>query len=109
LVRKVKGHIHDPWNDLADSLAVKVRNQQSKEVMIQLVFRAVLDKKEQFVGFDRFPVQSHANIHDFWPRLVQSEEVYVHHRLPHPQSCPSPRYLIPPLLSYPTVPCLDPS
>jgi ribonuclease HI len=27
---KVKGHNHDPWNDLADSLAVRGRNQSQR-------------------------------------------------------------------------------
>jgi hypothetical protein len=30
----------------------------------------VIDKKERFVGFDRFSVQALSNIHDFWPRLL---------------------------------------
>jgi hypothetical protein len=68
--RKIKGHSKDAWNDAADALAVKGRNQQAKEVTIQLGFRAVIDKREQFVGFPRFSVSSYANIHDFWPRLV---------------------------------------
>jgi ribonuclease HI len=67
---KVKWHTGDPWNDLADSLAVNGRNQQSREVVVQLVFRAGINKKEQFVGFDRFSIQALANIHDFWPRHV---------------------------------------
>jgi hypothetical protein len=69
--RKVKWHSGDPWNDLEDRLAITGRNQQSREVVIQLIFRAVIDKKEQFVRFDRFSVQSHVNIHDFRPRLVE--------------------------------------
>jgi hypothetical protein len=55
---------------LADHLAVQGRNQQSKEVVIKLVFRAVINKKEQFVGLDTFSVQVLANIHDFWLRLA---------------------------------------
>jgi hypothetical protein len=62
--QKVKMHSHDQWNDLADSLAVKDRDQQSKEVDISLVFRAVISKREQFVGFERMSIQ------DFWPKLV---------------------------------------
>jgi hypothetical protein len=53
--RKVKGHSGD---------------QQSSEVVIQLIFRAVINKKEKFVGFDRFSIQALANICNFWPRLV---------------------------------------
>jgi ribonuclease HI len=68
--RKVKGHNDDPWNDLADALAVKGRNQQDTEGTIQLIFSPVIDKKEQFVAFPRFSVSSHANTYDFWPRLV---------------------------------------
>jgi ribonuclease HI len=64
---KVKGHGGDPWNDLTDSLAVRGRNKQATEVVIQSVFRAVIDKKEQFVAFPRFSVSSHANIYDFGP------------------------------------------
>jgi ribonuclease HI len=68
--RKVKGHSDDPWNDLADSMAVNGRDQQSREVVIQLIFRAVINKKEKFAGFDRFSTQALANIYYFWPRLV---------------------------------------
>jgi ribonuclease HI len=32
--RKIKGHSDDPWNDLADSLAVKGRNAQAKGVIV---------------------------------------------------------------------------
>jgi hypothetical protein len=68
--RKVKGHSGDRWNNLADSLAVKGRNQQSREVVIQLIFQAVINEKKKFVGFGRFSIQALANIYDFWPRLV---------------------------------------
>jgi hypothetical protein len=68
--RKIKGHSCDPWNDLVDSLAVKERNQQLREVVIQLIFRAVINKKEKVVGFDRVSIQALADIHDSWPRLV---------------------------------------
>jgi ribonuclease HI len=43
---KVKGHDDDTWNDLADSLAAKGRNLQATEVIIQLLFRPVIDGKE---------------------------------------------------------------
>jgi ribonuclease HI len=69
--RKIKGHSHDPWNDLSGALAVKGRNQAATNVVIQLIFRAVIDRKEQFVGFSRFAVSSQANIYDFWPGLVE--------------------------------------
>jgi hypothetical protein len=35
-----------------------------------LVFRPVIDGKEGFVAFPRFSISSHANIYDFWPRLM---------------------------------------
>jgi hypothetical protein len=69
--RKIKGHNKDPWNDLADSLAVKGRNQHAHQATIQAMFRAVIEGKEQHVGFPRISLSSHANIHDFWPRLVE--------------------------------------
>jgi hypothetical protein len=62
---KVKGHNKDPWNDLADALAVKGRNKQATEVVIQLLFRPVIGGKEGFEAFPRFSVSSHANIYDF--------------------------------------------
>jgi ribonuclease HI len=68
--RKIKGHGDDFWNDIADSLAVKGGNAQAKEVIVQLVFRAVINGKEKTVCFDRVSVDTHANIYDFWPKLV---------------------------------------
>jgi ribonuclease HI len=67
---KVKGHNNDPWNDAADALAVHGRNLQAVNVTISLAFRPVIDGKEGFVTFPRFSVSSHANIYDFWPRLI---------------------------------------
>jgi hypothetical protein len=67
---KVKGHHNDPWNDMADALAVRGRNLQATNVTIQLIFRPVIDRKEGFVAFPRFSVSSHANIYDFWPRPI---------------------------------------
>jgi ribonuclease HI len=69
--RKIKGHNKDPWNDLVDKLAVKGRNQAATNVTIQLIFRAVIDKKERIVAFPRLSLSSHANIHDFWPHLIE--------------------------------------
>jgi ribonuclease HI len=69
--RKIKGHSHGPWNDLADELAVKGRNRAASNVTIQLIFRAVIDRKEKVFTFPRLSLSSHANIHDFWPHLVQ--------------------------------------
>jgi hypothetical protein len=69
--RKVKGHSQDPWNDLEDELTVKERNHAAANVTIQLIFRAVIDKKEKAFTFPRLSLSPHANIHDFWPHLVQ--------------------------------------
>jgi hypothetical protein len=57
---KVKGHNDDPWNDMADALAVKGRNLQATNVTIQLIFRPVNGGKEGFEAFPRFSVCSHA-------------------------------------------------
>jgi hypothetical protein len=67
---KIKGHSKDPWNNLADSLAVKGRNVQSKEVVVQILFRVVRKGQECFEAIPRISVSSHANIYDFWPALV---------------------------------------
>jgi hypothetical protein len=67
---KVKGHNHDPWNDLADSLAVQGRNLQSVNVTVQLLCRTVIDGKERFEAIPRISVSSHANIHDLWPASI---------------------------------------
>jgi hypothetical protein len=67
--RKIKGHSGDEWNDLADRLAVKGRDQQAKEAVVQLVFRAVIAKGEKFFGIDRFSTPALANMDDFWPKL----------------------------------------
>jgi ribonuclease HI len=67
---KVAGHSNDPWNDQADALAVHGRNQEATNVTISLIFRPVINGKEGFEAFARFSVSSHANIYDFWPRLI---------------------------------------
>jgi ribonuclease HI len=67
---KIKGHSKDPWNSLADSLAVRGRNVQSKMVVVQILFRAIIDGKETFQALPRISVSSHANIYDFWPALL---------------------------------------
>jgi ribonuclease HI len=67
---KVKGHNKDPWNDLAYSLEVKGRDKQATEVVIQLLFRAVIGGTERFDAIPRFSVSSHANIYYFWPTLI---------------------------------------
>jgi hypothetical protein len=68
--RKINGHSDDAWNDLADSLAVRGRNGQAKEVVIHQVVRVVINKKEKSTCFDRFSIHALANMYDFWPRLV---------------------------------------
>jgi ribonuclease HI len=50
---KIKGHSKDPWNDLADSLAVRGRNVQSKMVVVQIYFRAIIEGKETFQAIPR--------------------------------------------------------
>jgi ribonuclease HI len=67
---KVKGHNHDQWNDAADALAVQGRNEQATQVNVQLIFRPVIGGKEGFEGISRVSMCSHANIHDFWPILL---------------------------------------
>jgi ribonuclease HI len=69
--RKIKAYSHDPWNDLADKLAVKGRNPQAQDVVIHLIFKAVIEGKEKTFCFDRFSVNALANIYDFWPRLLE--------------------------------------
>jgi hypothetical protein len=80
LAREIDGRIVGfPWNDLADHFAVQGRDQQSKEAVIQLVYRAGTNKKEQFVGFDCFSIHALANIHDCgsWQSVQMSSG---HHR-----------------------------
>jgi hypothetical protein len=67
---KIKGHSDDPWNDLADSLAVKGRNQSKSEVIVQVLFRPTVEGKEKFWAIPRLSLNPNANIHDFWPHLV---------------------------------------
>jgi ribonuclease HI len=67
---KIKGHSKDPWNNLADALAVRGRNVQSKLVVVQIFFRAIIEGKETFQALPRISVSSHANIYDFWPTLI---------------------------------------
>jgi ribonuclease HI len=69
--RKIKGHSHDERNDLADSSAVQGRNQQSQQVTIQLLFRAVIDREEKFYAFDRVHIEALANLRDFWKILSE--------------------------------------
>jgi ribonuclease HI len=45
---KVKGHNKDPWNDLADALAVRGRNQSKSNVTVQVIFRPYVDGVEKF-------------------------------------------------------------
>jgi hypothetical protein len=59
---------------LADSLAVKGRNRQAAEVVIQLLFRPIIHGEEKLLGIPRFSVSPHANIYDFWPALGTSLE-----------------------------------
>jgi hypothetical protein len=67
---KVKGHSNDPWNDLADSLAVRGRNQSASEVTVQVLFRPTVDGEEKFWAIPRLSLNANANIHDFWIPLV---------------------------------------
>jgi hypothetical protein len=69
--RKIKGHSKDPWNDLADSLAVKGRNKAAKNVTFALLFHKTTGKKEKVIAFPRISLSSHANIHDFWSHLIE--------------------------------------
>jgi ribonuclease HI len=67
---KVKGHNNDPWNDLADSLAVRGRNQGKANVTVQVLFRPFVDGEEKFWAIPRLSFNPNSNIHDFWPHLV---------------------------------------
>jgi ribonuclease HI len=67
---KIKGHNNDPWNDLADALAVKGRDQSKSEVMVQVWFRPTVNGEEKFWAIPRLSLNPDANIHDFWPHLV---------------------------------------
>jgi ribonuclease HI len=67
---KVKGHNNDPWNDLADSPAVRGRNQSASEVTIQVLFRPTVDGEEKFWAIPRLSLNANANIYDFWAPLV---------------------------------------
>jgi ribonuclease HI len=67
---KIKGHKDDPWNDLADALAVRGRNQSKTEVIIQVLFRPTVDGEEKFWAIPRLSLNPNANVHDFWPSLV---------------------------------------
>jgi ribonuclease HI len=67
---KIKGHTDDPWNDLADALAVQGRNQSKSEVIVQVLFRPTVDGKEKFWAIPRLSLNPNANIHDFWSYLV---------------------------------------
>jgi ribonuclease HI len=67
---KVKGHNDDPWNDLADALAVKGRNQSKSEVMVQVLFRPKVDGQEKIWAIPDLSLNPNADIHDFWPPLV---------------------------------------
>jgi ribonuclease HI len=67
---KIKGHNHDPWNDLADSLAVRGRNQSKANVTVAVLFRPVVDRVEKLWGIPRLSLNPNSNLHDFWPPLV---------------------------------------
>jgi hypothetical protein len=69
--RKIKGHSGDEWNDLAERLAVKGQDLHAKEVIIKPIFRAVINKKENVFGFERFATPALATMRDFWPRLLE--------------------------------------
>jgi ribonuclease HI len=40
--RNVNGHSNDGWNNRADALAVKGRDEQAQQVTIQIAFGAVI-------------------------------------------------------------------
>jgi hypothetical protein len=67
---KVAGHSGDPWNNLADSLAVRGRNRSSKEVKIQVMFRPTVEGRERLFAIPELSLNPNANIYDFWPHLV---------------------------------------
>jgi hypothetical protein len=67
---KIAGHSDDPWNDLADSLAVRGRNQSKANVTVQVLFRPFVDGEEMFWAIPRLSLNPNANIYDFWPHLV---------------------------------------
>jgi ribonuclease HI len=66
---KIKGHNDDPWNDLADSLAVRGRNQSKTNVAVSVLFRPFVDGEEKFWAIPRISLNPNSNIHDFWPHL----------------------------------------
>jgi ribonuclease HI len=67
---KIKGHSDDPWNDLADALAVKGRNQSKSEIIVHALFRPTVDGVEKVWSVERLSLNQNANIYDFWPYLV---------------------------------------
>jgi hypothetical protein len=67
---KIKGHNDDPWNELADASAVQGRNQSKSEVMVQVLFRPTVEGKEKFWAIPLLSLNPNANIHDFWPALI---------------------------------------
>jgi ribonuclease HI len=68
---KIKGHSKDPWNDMADALAVKGRNQGKQNVTVRILFRPIVDRKEKLWAIPRLSLHPHSNIYDIWPHLVE--------------------------------------